>query len=112
MITKDDSKNAIWLAYCDLRADYEQLSKERDQLLNEVKVLKSYLKVLNYPEHGHVFTHEQLIEHDAQVIDETINYMQKHYPSLCVEGAFTGGWLKALRKRANQLRQKAQENNV
>ena len=32
MITKDDSKNAIWLVYCDLRADYEQLSKERDQL--------------------------------------------------------------------------------
>ena len=48
-----------------------------------------------------------LSEHDADAIDETIKYMQKHYPSLCVDGVFTGGWLKALRKRANQLRQKA-----
>ena len=50
-----------------------------------------------------------LAEHDADVIDETIKYMQKYYPSLCVDGVFTGGWLKALRKRAKQLRQKTQE---
>ena len=50
-----------------------------------------------------------LAKHDAEVIDETINYMHQHYPQLCVDGVFTGGWLKALRKRANQLRQKAQE---
>ena len=48
-------------------------------------------------------------KHDAEVIDEAIKYMQKYYPSLCVDGVFTGGWLKALRKRAKQLRQKTQE---
>ena len=50
-----------------------------------------------------------LAEHDAEVIDETINYMHQYYPQLCVDGVFTSGWLKALRKRANQLRQKEQE---
>ena len=50
-------------------------------------------------------------EHDADVIDETIKYMHNHYQSLCTEGVFTGGWLKALRKRSKQLRQNAQESN-
>ena len=39
MITKDDSKNAIWLAYCDLRSDYHHLSHERDQLKEQIDAI-------------------------------------------------------------------------
>ena len=92
----------------ELKKTMTSTEQERDQLK---ELLNNIEKVIDGdPNNIHAFSEKKLAEHDAEVIDETIKYMQKHYPSLCVvDGVFTGGWLKALRKRANQLRQKAQE---
>ena len=132
MITKNDSKNAIWLAYCDLRADYEQVEQELDsakisyeqmhkiyrgaedecdQLKVEVEALKPYRD-----NHHNLMRH--MAEHDAQVIEK---FLTQEAPRIdpdipipledqhCCENTLYQE-RERIHAAANQLLQKAQEN--
>ena len=78
-----------------------QLEQELDQLLNERKIIQSYLKVLKYPENGHVFTHDELTEHDAQVIEIWLKRVPASNRAVRLSDVH-----KSAQKYADELRQK------
>lgn len=109
MITQDDSKNMIWVAYCDLKADYQQLKKERDELKTQNEQLTTLFNEspdLTFDEVKRIFI-DELVEHDAEVI-ETIK--RKWADHLHQEDDYTKfEILDALQHEIDKLRQKTQE---
>ena len=123
MITKDDAQIAIWLAYCDLKADYEQLRQERDQL----KV--SLLRFLTLDSHDPDLTddlwclqqeesplinpdsvYKKIAEHDAEVIESALYGLADSF-RYEFEGCYGLSEVEEfIHSYANQLRQKAQED--